>query len=76
MKATWEADKSDGYHAFFFSPGDQIGADFTEGNFTLTMGEKVLSYNVKKPADIEWKTDYDPSKSTNEMVKNYFVARE
>lgn len=75
MKASYDADKINGYHAFFLSPGDQIDADFSEGNFTLTVGEKVLTYNVKKVADLEWKTDYDPSKSTNSDIRNFWTAR-
>ena len=49
MKWTWEADKVNDDHAFFLSPWDQIDTNFTEGVFTLTMGDKKLTYNVKNP---------------------------
>mgnify|MGYP000957512589 CR=1 FL=1 len=37
--------------------------------------KKIYKFKFVRLADIEWKTDYDPTKSSNEMAKNYYVAR-
>lgn len=53
---------------------------FPEQQYTLTVDfgdeiKKVYAFSFEKMPDVERKTDYDPTQSTNEMVKKHYVAR-
>lgn len=53
---------------------------FPKQSYTLTIDfgdniKKAYIFKFNKLADVERKTDYDPTQSTNEMVKKHYVAR-